>query len=123
MYEMLYLLVIGLWGLLFAYGTWYVLKAKTFQPLTLDDLALIWKLHKQQTGCDASRIHSLIKRDGQVVGFQCNCGYRYMQRRLITQRMPLEPNRLFPLTRGSGSSEIKDSLQDLNIPYSHIQEV
>ena len=62
-------------------------KAKTVQPLTLDDLALTWKVHKQQKGCKASRIHSLIKENDEVIGFRCDCGYEFIQKRLITQKV------------------------------------
>ena len=46
---LLYLLILGFWLTFAVYGFWYFFIAKTFQPLTLDDLALTWRLHKQQT--------------------------------------------------------------------------
>ena len=67
------------------YGSWYFFKAKTVQLLTLDDLALTWHMHKQQTHCGASRLHSLITRNNEVVGFKCERGYEFQQKRLITQ--------------------------------------
>ncbi len=82
---LLILLVGGFWVALIAYVLWFFFEAKTVQPLTLDDLALTWKLHKQQDGCDASRIHSLIKENDEVIGFRCECGYKFIQKRLITQ--------------------------------------
>lgn len=82
---LLILLVGGFWIALVAYVLWFFFKAKTVQPLTLDDLALTWRVHKQQRGCNASRIHSLIKEDDEVVGFRCECGYEFIQKRLITQ--------------------------------------
>jgi hypothetical protein len=82
---LLALLVSGFWATLVAYLLWYIFKAKTVQPLTLDDLALTWKVHKQRDGCNASRIHSMIKENDEVVGFQCECGYKFVQKRLITQ--------------------------------------
>ncbi|HEX9863019.1 MAG TPA: hypothetical protein VGB11_07050 [Candidatus Bathyarchaeia archaeon] len=68
------------------YGSWYFFKAKTVQPLTLDDLALTWRIHKQQTHCTASRLQSLITKNNEVVGFKCECGYEFQQKRLITHR-------------------------------------
>ena len=79
------LLVGGFWIALVAYVLWYLFKAKTVQPLTIDDLALTWRVHKQRDGCNASRISSMIKEDGEVVGFRCECGYEFVQKRLITQ--------------------------------------
>jgi hypothetical protein len=86
---LLYVLMFGCWFALVAYVLWFMFKAKTVQPLTLDDLALTWKVHKQQTGCTASRIHGLIKENDEVIGFKCDCGYEFIQKRLITQR-PVE---------------------------------
>lgn len=84
---MLELLVIGLWFALGAYGIWYLCKAKTCQPLTPNQIIWTWELHKRETGCDASQIHSLVAEDGIPIGFKCDCGYEFIQRRLITQRI------------------------------------
>lgn len=83
---LLEILLGGSWIALLAYFMWFFFKAKTSQPLELDDLALTWKLHKQQKGCKASRIHSLMTEDDEVVGFRCECGYEFIQKRLITQK-------------------------------------
>jgi len=101
---LLYLLIGCFWLTLAAYGFWYFFLAKTFQPLTLDDLAVIWRLHKQQTGCTASRVPSLLTRNNEVVGFRCECGYKFQQKRLITQRVH-KPN------VSSGYSEASQSLK------------
>ena len=85
---MLTLLLLGSWFILGIYIFWFLVKAKTFQQLTLNDLALGWKLHKHQTGCKASRIDSLLVMNDEVVGFRCSCGYEFLQKRLITQRVP-----------------------------------
>jgi hypothetical protein len=85
--KMLDLLLWGSWFILGAYSSWFLFKAKTYQPLTLDDLALTWKLHKQHAGCKASRIHSLLTKNDKVVGFKCECGHEYLQKRLITQKV------------------------------------
>jgi len=84
---LLELLIWGFWFALTVYCFWYFFLAKTFQPLTMDDIALMWRLHKQQTGCAASRVPSLLERNGEVIGFRCECGYEFQQKRLITQRV------------------------------------
>jgi hypothetical protein len=83
---MLEVVVWVFWFLLGAYAFWFLFGAKTFQPLSLDDLALTWKLHKHQAGCKAARIRELLVKNDQVVGFKCDCGYEYLQKRLITQK-------------------------------------
>ena len=89
---LLELVMLGAWTALVVYVSWFFFKAKTVQPLTIDDLALTWKVHKRQKGCNASRIHSLLKENDEVVGFKCDCGFEFIQKRLITQtsheRMP-----------------------------------
>jgi hypothetical protein len=84
---LLEMLIGGFWLALAVYCFWYFFLAKTFQPLTLEDLALMWRLHKLQAGCKASRIHSLIERNSEVVGFKCECGFEFQQKRLITQKV------------------------------------
>jgi len=37
----------GFWLALLAYVLWFLFRAKTVQPLTLDDIALTWKVHKK----------------------------------------------------------------------------
>jgi hypothetical protein len=83
---LLELFMAGCWIMLVAYILWFMFRAKTVQPLTIDDLALTWRVHKQQKGCSASRIHSLIKENDEVIGFRCDCGYEFIQKRLITQK-------------------------------------
>src|SRR3972149_2137150 len=84
---LLELLIGGFWLAFAVYCFWYFFLAKTSQPLTLDGLAFIWILHKRTTGCKASRIHSLLERNNEVVGFKCECGYEFRQKRLITQKV------------------------------------
>jgi len=97
-------LLVGFWLALAVYCFWYFFLAKTVQPLTLDELALIWRLHKQQTGCKSSRIHSLLESNKNVVGFKCDCGYEFKQKRLITQKISKAHN-------SSGCTSTANSLQ------------
>jgi len=80
------LLVIIIWAMLSIYGAWYLFDAKTYEPLNIDNLALQWKIHKQKSKCNAKILNGMIKRNDQIVGFKCECGYEYFQKRLITQR-------------------------------------
>ena len=111
---MIDLLVWAFWFILGAYTFWFFTQAKTFQPFTLDDLALTWRLHKQHRNCRASRINSLLTKNNEVVGFKCDCGYEYRQKRLITQKIPM-------LKRGQ--EETRGSPRNLGIEYSRMKEV
>ena len=100
-------LAFGFWLALGAYVFWFITKAKDYQPLTLDDLALTWKLHKHETGCKASCVHDLLVRNDDVVGFRCECGHEFLQKRLITQRPKTfaQPSRFVSLQNTSDTME------------------
>lgn len=105
------LLFVGFWVVLGVYCFWYFFLAKTFQPLTLDDLALMWLLHMRQAGCKASRIHRLLERNNEIVGFECECGFMFQQKRLITQRVN---KKLFSRGHG-GSSRSRRSAREVEV--------
>ncbi len=110
------LLVWAFWFIFGIYIFWYFTQAKTVQSITLDQLALTWKLHKQQTGCEASRLNSILTRNKEAVGYKCDCGYEFIQKRLITQKpRPYVHQRQLQETRGF--------IRDLDLHYSHIEEV
>jgi len=77
------------WFLLGAYGFWFLTRAKTSQPLTLDELVILWKIHKKQARCKAplSKMKPIIdSRSNEFSGFTCECGYHHLSKRLIVQR-------------------------------------
>jgi len=124
---MLDLLILGSWLIVGTYSFWYFFKAKTFQSLTLDKLALTWKLHKQQTGCTASCIHSLLTKNNEIVGFKCDCGYEFLQKRLITQKAHTHTKTsiasLVSSTFARPLQKKRGSTQNVDLPYSNIKEI
>ena len=78
------------WSCLGAYIVWYFFKAKTHHPITIEELTLTWQIHKKQTRCNASTIHTMHVKNNAIVGFTCDCGYTYLQKRLITQKAAFE---------------------------------
>lgn len=116
----------GIWLSFVTYALWYMFRAKEFRPLTLDDLALLWRIHKHQAGCTASRLHDLLVKNNEVVGFTCDCGHHYLQKRLITQRIPPQLQTAKPLS----VDELEESLQkivdtrpDLHLRYLNIKRI
>jgi hypothetical protein len=89
--RMLEWIVLSLWLAFAVYVLWFFLKAETTHAINLDSLAIAWKIHKKQTGCKARRIQSLITINNETVGFKCQCGYKFVQKRLIAQKMPSYP--------------------------------
>jgi hypothetical protein len=81
------------WFLLGAYSIWFLTRAEKSQALTLDELVMLWKIHKQQARCSAplSRVEPVVDpRSKEFSGFKCGCGYRYLSKRLIVQRHALD---------------------------------
>jgi len=112
-------LACGFWLALGAYVFWYIVKAKNFQPMTMDDLALTWKLHKHQAGCKSSCIHDLLVRNDEVVGFRCECGHEFLQKRLITQKAKI----ITPSSRLVSLQNTNGSMKNLGITYLNIQKI
>ena len=69
------------------YYLWYSLFGKTKQPLTSNEVDLLFVVHKKQAGCTGTKISNLLLEKGKVVGFKCECGYKYEQKRLLSQRI------------------------------------
>jgi len=123
---MLEIMAWAAWFLLGAYAFWLITKAKTLHPLTLDDLALAWKLHKHEASCKASQIHDLLVKKNEVVGFKCDCGYEWLQKRPISQKVHLRTQSDKPLSINEIDELIKkraSSRPDLSIRYLDIKRI
>ena len=114
---MLEILLCLFWFVFGAYSFWFISRAKTTQPLTLDDVAVMWKLHKHQTGCTSTELLSVLAKRGKVVGFKCNCGYEFQQRRLITQRTLRETDYYQQMQK------TRTALRNLGVSYSYLREI
>ena len=123
--KMLEIMMIGSFALLGVYSVWYFFKAQTYQALTLDELALMWKTHKHSSGCKATRIETLLLKNNEVVGYQCSCGAKYYQKRLITQRAHKFTNKLIPQVSKSFTNmpELTKSMNQIGLSVSHIKNV
>ncbi len=75
----------GLWILLVGYCVWFLVLAKTYQNVSLGDLAMRWKIHKANSRCTHSGIQALIKKKSTIIGFRCGCGFEFRQQRLVSQ--------------------------------------
>lgn len=64
------------------YVTWLLLSANRVVPIPREDLEILWKLHKQETGCEATELREIVKRN-KIVGFKCECGYKHCQKKPI----------------------------------------
>ena len=76
----------GFWLSFLAYTLWYMFRAKEFRPLTLDDLALLWRIHKHQTGCRASRLHDLLVKNDEEAPFHLMFRLQELSRTLAEKK-------------------------------------
>ena len=81
------IITVALWTCLMAYATWYFTSAKNYAPITSNDAKMLWKIHKRNIRC-AARKWREIKRGDKIIGFECECGYKYIQKRPIVANTP-----------------------------------
>jgi hypothetical protein len=72
----------GLWTVFVVYLTWYFTKAKHYAPLTPREAQFLWRIHKDSLNCRARRWRE-IEFKGMMIGFECECGFKHVQRRPI----------------------------------------
>jgi hypothetical protein len=85
--NMLEIIAFTTWIVFVAYATWYFTSAKHTTPISPDEARLLWKIHKQTLRCDARRWRK-IKNGNKTVGFECECGYKHVQKRPVSARAP-----------------------------------
>jgi len=76
------ILVPTLWLCFVAYAAWYYTSAKKYAPLTREEVRILWKLHKQDVGCEAKKWQEIRRKD-KIVGFECECQCRMSVRCLL----------------------------------------
>jgi hypothetical protein len=74
------ILMPSMWIGVAAYAIWYFGSAKNYAPLTVEEIRVLWKIHKQDTKCSSGRWEK-IRKGRKVIGFKCGCGYRHVQKR------------------------------------------
>jgi hypothetical protein len=84
---MLEILVSTLWTCFVLYGAWYFTLAKHYAPLSFMEARLLWRLHRLDVKCNARKWRE-IRKGNKIVGFQCECGYKHIQRRPIVATKP-----------------------------------
>lgn len=75
------------WATFLGYTVWYFTLAKHYAPLTPEEARVLWKIHKQDANCPSTRWRK-IQKGGKIIGFECECGYRHIQKRPIAKGTP-----------------------------------
>lgn len=83
----LYIIMPTLWGCFTVYLAWYFARAKHFSPVTPTEARQLWTIHKRDTRCNGRKWRQ-VKNGKQTVGFQCECGYRHVQKKPIVAHAP-----------------------------------
>jgi hypothetical protein len=72
------------------YALWFTTRAKDYAPISLFEASVLWRIHKRDFNCSGKRWQE-IKRGKKVVGFECECGFRHVQKRPLVQSPPVVP--------------------------------
>ena len=62
------------------YIAYIILSARHVVPMTVKDVETLWKFHKQAKCCQAETWHEIKKRK-RLIGYQCECGYKHIQKK------------------------------------------
>jgi hypothetical protein len=81
--KMLTQLVLALSACLGIFGILCLAAVKRKVPITPEDAKVMWTFHKQNGTCKYRNWHLLRRKKGKVIGFQCECGYKYTQKKPI----------------------------------------
>lgn len=55
--------------------------AKRSAPITVNDAKVIWTMHKKTTHCRGHKWQPIKRQKDKIVGFRCECGYKYTQKK------------------------------------------
>lgn len=77
----------AIWTFFLVYATWYFTSAKCSTPITTEEAKILWKIHRRDSGCRSKKWREMT-RHGKIVGFECSCGYKHVQRRPIIVNLP-----------------------------------
>jgi hypothetical protein len=84
----LWIVTPAVWALLTTYLAWYFTRAKRWSPLTLTEARQLWIIHKRATRCNGKRWRQ-VKKQGQTVGFRCECGHMHLQEKPVVAHAPV----------------------------------
>jgi hypothetical protein len=87
------ILLAAIWASFTGYAVWYLTSAKRNVPITFDDAKTLWKIHKKNAKCPGHKWRPISRRGGKISGFECECGYKYNQKRPIISSMPKNSHR------------------------------
>jgi hypothetical protein len=96
MFEMLthnlWIIMTSSWACLTMYAAWYFTKVKRYSSITPTEARQLWTIHRHDTRCNGRKWRQ-VKKGKQTVGFECECGYKHVQKKPIMAHAPATLNR------------------------------
>jgi hypothetical protein len=88
MIDPLIIAIPATWALFASYLAWYATSAKRNVPITFDDAKALWHIHKKNARCNSHKWHPISRKGGKISGFECDCGYKYTQKKPLLSGRP-----------------------------------
>jgi hypothetical protein len=78
---MLTLLISTSWACLVICGVLVIAATKRTVAISVEDAKVMWTLHKRNSRCNCKSWRLIKQKKGKVRGFQCECGFKYSQKK------------------------------------------
>jgi hypothetical protein len=93
MNDTLIIILPAIWASFAGCLLWFVTSAKRNVSITFDDAKALWHIHKKTTNCPCRKWKPISRKGGKISGFECECGYRYTQKRPLISSSPKNSHR------------------------------
>ena len=80
------------WASFVTYLVWFLTSAKCNVTITFEDAKALWHIHKKNTRCTSRKWRPIQHKNGKISGFECECGFKYTQKRPIISNKPKNNN-------------------------------
>ncbi len=60
--------------------------AKRSAPITVNDAKVLWAMHRKTVHCSGHNWQPIKLKKDKIVGFRCQCGYKYTQKKPLVCR-------------------------------------
>lgn len=87
----LWIIMPSLWACFTMYLAWYFTKVKRYSPITPTEARQLWTIHRSDARCNGRKWRQ-VKNGKQTVGFECECGYKHVQKKPIVAHAPVTLN-------------------------------
>ena len=57
-------------------------------PITVNDAKVMWMMHRKGTHCSGHKWEPIKGKKDKIIGFRCECGHKYTQKRPLVCSAP-----------------------------------